>query len=195
VRAVKSKPVRVLLRLVIAFVGCGVLVLGAVPLLGPTWHLLFGDKVSYAGWEIPVPKGFYVRKSQDRLTMWKLSFGVPLFAVPYGHVSLFFRPGPSFLLSQHYQQFAETVSQEAAVGGYAVQRQTFAAGGSPAYCLQLGRSAAPPNSLVRCAIEGTGIAVFYEGDRRYLPDFYTLLEHMSSGSAGAMDRKSGVAQP
>ncbi len=174
----KGKSPKVVLRLATASVACGLLVLCTVPLLGPCWHLLFGDKISYAGWSIPVPKGFYSRESRDGPTMWKLNLGTPLFAVPYGHVSLFFRPG-QFLFSEHYRRFATSVSQDAAAGGYSVYERALAAGGSPAYCLQLERQSIQPNSLVRCAIEGSGVAVYYEGDRKYLADFYSVLEHMA----------------
>ena len=175
----KHKPVRLVLRLAVACFACVSVVLFAVPLLGPCWHLLFGDKISYAGWTIPVPKGFYLRDSAGGPAMWKLNLGTPLFAVPYGHVSLFFRPGQPFLFSQHYRRFAASISEDAATGGYAVQERTLVSGGSPAYCLQLDRHSVEPNSLVRCAIEGTGVAVFYEGDKKYLPDFFSVLEKMS----------------
>lgn len=175
----KRKYSGLALKLAAAFLVGGLMILFTVPLIGPCWHLLFGDKISYAGWSIPVPKGFYPRNSRDGPTMWKLNLGIPLLPVPYGHVSLFFRPGQVFLFSQHYRRFAAAVSADAASGGYAVLDRTVTAAGAPAYCVQLDRQAGEPNSLVRCAVEGTGIAVFYEGDRKYLPDFYFVLEHVS----------------
>lgn len=178
-RDLKHKSAKLALRLAVAIIACGLVVLLTVPLFGACWHLLFGDTISYAGWNITVPKGFFVRESRDGPTMWKLNFGIPLLAVPYGHISLFSRPGEPFLFSQHYRRFAASVSQDAETGGYRVQERTLAAGGSSAYCLQMERQAAQPNSLVRCAIEGTRIAVFCEGDRKYLPDFYSVLENMS----------------
>jgi len=177
--ALEAKRARMIFVLMGAFILCGIIALLIVPLFGPCWHLLHGDTTSYAGWKIPVPKGFYVRKSPNGATMWRLSLGVPLLPVPYGHVSIFEHQGESFLFSPHYRGFSDSVSQDAATGGYAIQERAVSTAGSTAYCLELDRRAGQPTSMARCAIEGTGIAVFYEGDKKYLSDFFSVLRNMS----------------
>jgi hypothetical protein len=67
------------------------IVLLVIPLLGPGGHLLHGDFISYGGWRVPVPKGFYVGKSKMGPAMWKHTLGIPLFNAPYGHISLYSR--------------------------------------------------------------------------------------------------------
>ena len=78
-----------MLRLIAVFIGVLLVTLLIVPLLGPGWRLLHGDFISYEGWKIPVPKGFYVRNSQKGPSMWKQTFGIPFFDTSYGHISLF----------------------------------------------------------------------------------------------------------
>ncbi|SRR5712692_253626 len=116
----RDKLAKLVLRLLGVFIGGFLIVLLMVPLLGPCWHLMFGDAISYAGWRVPVPKGFYVRKSQKGPTMWKQSLGIPLFDVSYGHISLY-SVGPAqqpFTYDRDYSRFEKGVTQEAIQSGY-----------------------------------------------------------------------------
>ncbi len=134
-----------------------------VPLLGPCWHLMFGDAISYAGWRVPVPKGFYVRKSQKGPTMWKQSLGIPLFDVSYGHISLY-SVGPAqqpFTCDRDYSRFEKGVTQEATQSGYQLlAKRTASVGKSSGYCLEFARAGVEPRSLVRCAIENSVVVLF-----------------------------------
>jgi hypothetical protein len=94
----RSKLTKLVIRLLAIFIGALLTILIAVPLLGPCWHLLHGDAISFGGWRVPVPKGFYARKSETATVMWKQSLGIPFFNVPYGHISLFRPPSRYFHL-------------------------------------------------------------------------------------------------
>jgi hypothetical protein len=171
----KARLTTLTVRLLAVFVGTILIVLAAVPLLGPCWHLLHGDLVSFEGLRVPVPKGFYVRKSEAGPVMWKQSFGIPFFNAPYGHISLFRRP-EQFSFDKDYSRFTNELGQDAIEKGYKLtSERTISAGKEPAYCLEFRRSSPAPGSLVRCAVESSTLAVFYEGDSRYVPDVFATL--------------------
>jgi hypothetical protein len=153
--------------------------------LGPCWHLMFGDAISYEGWKVPVPKGFYVQKSEKAPTMWKHTLGSPLFNVPYGHISLFsLGPAqPPFAYERDYSRFEKGVTQDASQSGYQLKaKRSTMVGKNPAYCLEFARPAVEPRSLVRCAVENSVVVLFYEGDPKYVPDALTTLQGMSPES-------------
>lgn len=173
------------------FCGVFLIVLLAVPLFGQIWHLFHGDSFSYAGWKIPVPNGFYVHDSGQDTTMWRLSLGVPLLDKPYGHISLYTRPSP-FDFNRDSSRFDEGVTEEAGRTGFQlVSRQAVVVGGRSGYCLEFHRSTPKqPRSLVRCAVTDSVVVVFYEGDARYLSQFFTMLGGMileNSANRAALD--------
>jgi len=176
-----NKSVRLMLRLLAIFVGVLLIALLVVALLGPGWHLLHGDFISYGGWRIPVPKGFYAGKSQMGPTMWKHSLGIPLFNVPYGHISLYSRPDQQpFAYDRDYSRFEKGVTQEASQSGYQLNsKRTISAGKNSGYCLEFRRLSGEPQSLVRCAVDNSVVMLFYEGDPRYISDVFTALQGMS----------------
>jgi hypothetical protein len=178
---------KLMLRLLAVFVGVILIVLLVIPLIGPCWHLLYGDAISYAGWKVPVPRGFYVRKSQEGPTMWKESFGIPFFNAPYGHISLFRRPSP-FSFDSDYARFKQGLIQDAIEKGYELKgERTAQVGKNSGYCLEFTRS--PKSlSLLRCAVENSGVALFYEGDTQYIPDALSALRGMSENTADANKR-------
>jgi hypothetical protein len=187
-----------MLRLLGVFIGVLLIVLFIVPLLGPAWHLLHGDFISYGGWRIPVPKGFYVRKSQKGPTMWKQSLGIPFFDASYGHISLYsLSPAQQpFAYDRDYSLFEKGVIQEGSQSGYNLEsKRTISVGKNSGYCLEFARSGVEPRSLVRCAVENSVIVLFYEGDSKYVPDVFTTLqgmsvEHTVSGSSYDYDRRN-----
>ncbi len=181
----KSKKVaKLTLQLSGVFIGVLLIFLVLVPLFGPGWHLLHGDFISYGGWRIPVPKGFYVRNSQGRPTMWRLNLGIPLFRAPYGHISLFSHP-PQEPPAFDYRRFERAVIEDALRSGYQLKaKRTVSVGKNSAYCLEFTRSSGEPRSLVRCVVENSVLVLFYEGDPRYIPDVFTTLQGMSLESAG-----------
>ena len=168
---------KLLIRLVVIAVITFALVLGTVPLLGTFWHLLHGDTISFAGQAVPVPKGFYVRQTPSGPAMWKQSIGRPFLSAPYAHISLFYRPrGDSFAFDKDRDQFKTQLAQDASEEGYNLStEQTISLGEKRAYCLEFSRSSPNIGSLVRCAIDGSAIVVFYEGDSRYVRDMQTVL--------------------
>src|SRR5467141_4334772 len=171
---------KLMLRLFAVFLGVILLVLLVIPLLGPCWHLLYGDAISYADWKVPVPSGFYVRKSQEGLTMWKESFGIPFFNAPYGHISLFHRPPQQpFSFDRDYVRFKQELTQDAAEKGYELKEErTAQVGKTSGYCLEFTRSP-QPRELLRCAVENSVVVFFYEGDQRYIPAALSALQGMS----------------
>src|SRR5258708_28714928 len=170
-----SKLMRRLLEVLL-----GVILLGlpGIPVLGLCWHLLYGDSILYGGWKVSVPKGFYVRKFQEGPTMWKESFGIPFFNAPYGHISLFHRPQPPFSFDRDYAGFKQGLTQDAIEKGYELKAErTAQVGKNSGYCLEFTRSP-EPRSLLRCAVENSGVVLFYEGDSRYIPDALSALQGM-----------------
>jgi len=175
----KHKVGKLGFRLVGVFIGAFIIFLLVVPLLGPLWHLVHGNGISYGGWRVPVPGGFYVRNSQEGPTMWKLNSGIPLFRASYGHVSLFRHTQP-FAFDRDYPGFEERVVQDSYQDGYQLKtKRTIPVAKGSAYCLEFTRSSGEQHSLLRCAVEGNPLVVFYEGDPRYVPDVFTVLQGMS----------------
>jgi hypothetical protein len=180
---VPKDTLKLMLRLLAVFLGVILIILLVIPLLGPCWHLLYGDAISYGGWKVPVPKGFYVWKSQEGPTMWKESFGIPFFNAPYGHISLFHRPQPPFSFDRDYAGFKQRLTQDAIEKGYELKAErTAQVGKNSGYCLEFTRSP-EPRSLLRCAVENSGVVLFYEGDSRYIPDALSALQGMSENTA------------
>lgn len=108
----------------LAILGVGVAVgsilvsLAVVPLHGAWWHLLHGNAISFQDWTIPVPKGFYVTKSSYGTMMWRTTFGIPFFDVPYGLISLFLRPPRQpFSYERDHAQFKDSLVRDASGRG------------------------------------------------------------------------------
>lgn len=178
----KTGALKLTVRLLGIFVGVLLIFLLLVPLLGPGWHVLYGDFISYDGWRIPVPKGFYVRQSPKGPTMWKYTIGVPFLDVPYGHISLYSlgstqRP---FSYDRDYTGFEKGVIQEADVSGYQLKtKRTVSVGQTSGYCLEFTRRLGKPQSLLRCVTENSRLVFFYEGNSEYVPDALATLQGMS----------------
>jgi hypothetical protein len=192
----RKKLAKLMIHLLGVFIGVVLIFLLLVPLLGPGWHLLRGDFISFGGWSIPVPKGFYAKESPDGLILWKYTFGIPFFDAPYGHISVYglssLTPARQlFEYDRDYPRFESGVTQEAARSGYRLEwKRATPVGRSSGYCLEFTRSAGlkhavPGRSLLRCAIEGSTAVLFYEGDPRYIPDVFTMLQGMSLEKPGS----------
>jgi hypothetical protein len=169
-------------QLLAVALGAWTLMLFSVPLLGPIWHFLHGDSVDYEGWQLPVPKGFYARTLPGGPTMWKPTLGVPFFSAPYGHISVFHVPSDRqpFVYARDFQSFSDAISDDARRSGYQFNsNRVVNIGKTAAYCVEFSRSIERPRFLVRCRVENAPIAPFYEGDERYLPDFFSMLEGIS----------------
>ena len=162
--------------------GVWVLLLLLIPLFGPIWHFFNGSSISYEQWRFPVPEGFYVRMSLAGPMMWRPTLGVPFFNAPYGHISVFHVPGnrQHFVFTSDFQSFSDAISDEAGRSGYLFKSNHFVNIDRIAvYCLEFSRPTERPRFLVRCRVENAPIALFYEGDDRYLPDFFSMLEGIS----------------
>lgn len=177
---------------------CGVVILGClfgllllIPQLGRVWHWFHGDAISHQGWRIPVPNGFLVRTSSGGPNMWNVSFGRPLWDSPYAHISFFKDNGDHPLhYDQHHARFAAHITEAAATQGYEFfSTQEVSVADTKAYCWEFRKRSSESELRIRCFIEGTTVLLFYEGDRRFVPDFFTVLGGMSrqmkeSGASG-----------
>jgi hypothetical protein len=185
-----NERAKLTLKFLCVLIGVSLMPLLLVPLLGPGWHLLHGDFISYGDWRIPVPKGFSVKNTQEGPTMWRLTLGIPIFDTPYGGISIYGLSGSSptrepFEYDRDYSRFEEVVTQEAHQSGYRFEsKRTTAVGRSSGYCLEFTRIGDRKHdvrgrSLVRCAVENSTAVLFYEGDPRYIPEVVTMLQGMS----------------
>jgi hypothetical protein len=175
----KAKLTTLAIRFLGACVGTALLVLVAVPLMAPCWHLLYGDAISFEDLRVPVPEGFYVRTSEAGPVMWKQSFGIPFFNAPYGHISLFRRP-EQFSFDRDYSRFTNELAQDASERGYMLtSERTVSTGKKPAYCLEFRRLSRASGSLVRCAVESSTLVIFYEGDSRYVQNVFATLRNIN----------------
>src|SRR5712692_8769137 len=189
----KVNQAKLALRLLIAALAAIGVCFLVVPLLGFGWQVLHGNSISYAGWRIPLPKGYYMTQERKGPAIWRLSLGAPAFDVPYGHFSFYSlgSPKPLFSAARDYRLFEETMVKEAVESGHHLEsRQTLSIGDKSAYCLEFIRETKQPRSLARCAVENSNFYVFYEGDPRYLPGLRSLLQGMSPEKPG----KDGAAK-
>jgi hypothetical protein len=173
---------RFFVMLLVTIVATVCLYLLIVPLLGYGWHVLHGNYVSYAGWKIAVPRDYYVIQQRRGPAIWKLSFGAPLFDVPFSHVSFYSLPPgtAAFMGTRDSARYEKAVTQTATESGYQLKsKHTVTIGNKAAACLEFARSGKQPRSLVRCAAEDANIYPFFEGDSRYIPDLFDALKRMS----------------
>jgi len=177
-----AKAGRFVVMVVATIVATFCVCLLVVPLLGYGWHVLHGNYISCAGWKIAVPRGYYVIQQRRGPAIWKLSFGAPLFDVPFSHVSFYSLPpgSKSFMGTGDAARYEKVVTQTAKESGYQFKaKYTLTIGNKPAACLEYARSKKQPKSLVRCAAEDANIYPFFEGDPRYIPDLFDVLKRMS----------------
>jgi RHS repeat-associated protein len=113
--------------------------------------------------------------------MWKHNLGIPLFNVPYGHISLYMQPDQQpFAYDRDYSRFEKGVTQEASQSGFRLElKRTISVGKNSGYCLEFTRLSSEPRSLVRCVVENSVVVLFYEGDPRYISDVFAALQGMS----------------
>lgn len=177
-----AKTFRFLLMLLTIFVAVMCLFFLVVPFLGFGWHMLHRNYISDAGWKIPIPKHYYVRQQERGPTVWKPSFGAPLFDVPFSHISFFSRkPGAEiFMGTGDSARFEQAISETATQNGYQLKsKHIVPIGNKNATCLEFERVGKQPKSLVRCAAEDANVYPFFEGDVRYIPELFAMLKGMS----------------
>lgn len=181
--ASKLKLKKLAPQLLCVFVGCQLIVLVGASLLGFGWHMLYGDKTSFQQWTVPVPKGFHVMRSKNEIDMWKLTFGTPLFDMPYGYIHIFLRPSEQrFLFEKHYSKVKNNLVKNFGEDGYKLRSErTVAMREGVAYCLEYWHST-HEQIFVGCPIEGSTLDVTYKGNSRYEGAVFTVLENMTSGS-------------
>ena len=121
--------------------------------------------------------------------MWKTTLGIPFFDVPYGHFSLYSRSATQlpFAFESGYSRFEKNIIQSETQSGYQLKsKRTVSTGKYSAYCLEFARSENQPRALVRCVVGNSALVFFYEGDPKYVPDFFATLQGMSlDGRDGA----------
>ena len=167
------------MKLLCVFAVVLVFLLCVVPFLGYGWHLLHGDTISYKGWKILVPKSYMVRNGAEGPVLWRHSFGVPWFHVPYAYVS-FFSSAHQFQASTDYTKFEQSMSESAGESGHQLKnRNVMSTGDTTAYCIEFTRYGKEPRALVRCAVQGEKIYAFFEGSPRYIPDLFNILKQMT----------------
>ena len=180
-----TKVIRPVLAILCAGLLAYALFLCVVPFLGYGWHIVHGDHISYGGWKIFVPKEYYVSAGPHGPNLWRLSLGAPQFEVPFAHVSFFNSPH-QFRAATDYAKFEQSVTQYEKESGYQFSgMRTVLAGNTPAYCMEFRRQSKEPLSLVRCAIENSGIYGYFEGNPRFIPELFDMLKQMSSEATGA----------
>jgi hypothetical protein len=179
----KKVLVRVIVGTIGGTFGAVILLIAATLLLGPGWHLMHGNYVSYEGWQISVPRGFFVTHNRGAATIWKVLPGQGLLDLPYAQISLHYESEdkPPFSYAKNYDRSGYAVMATIAnPGGYKLTGQPMVpAGGTTVYCWELSRSAKQPGSSVWCAMGGSRLYVSYFGSLRYLPDFYGVLKGMT----------------
>jgi hypothetical protein len=150
-----------------------------VPLLGYGWHLLHGNYISHHGWRIAVPKGYYVTNEPHGPSIWKLTLGAPHFEVPFAQVSFCSSGTQLFKAATDCARFEDSQIRTALESGYHFkQRNVLPIGNRSAYCVELDREKKQPRSIVRCAVEGSNMNIFSEGDARHIPDLITMFKEM-----------------
>jgi hypothetical protein len=175
----KTNFLKLALKYVALFIGVYAFLLLFVPLLGFGWHLLHGNFISYHGWRITVPKGYYVTNEPSGPAFWKLTLGAPHFGVPFAHVSFYALHAHPFKATADYASFEENMTRNAVESGHHLkQRRVLPIGNRSAYCVEFGREQGQPRSLLRCAVEDSTLYIFFEGDARYIPELARTLQEM-----------------
>lgn len=149
--------------------------------MGLGWHMLHGNVISYAGWTISVPKGFFAKLHHGRPSLWALAPGSPVLRSCYGRLTFYIAVDDThpFSMDAHSAKFEATMSQAAGESGHRFQsRRNVPAGDGTAFCLEFTRQRVQPLVLERCAVVGKTLSIYYEGDPRYLPDFFNILQQM-----------------
>src|SRR5271166_4287007 len=109
------------------------------PALGLGWHLLHGNAISYAGWTVSIPKGFFARLDQGRPSLWALAPGSPVLRSSYGRVTLYRTPDNThpFSIDAHGAEFAAAMSQAAGESGHRFQsKRSVPVGDGTAFCVE-----------------------------------------------------------
>lgn len=145
---------------------------------GYVWHFLYGDEVSFAGWNIPVPKDFYVDERGETLILWKTALGTPVFSDSYGLITLFVfnRPIDHEADFEKFQAIQTTFARESGIFGE-TNRKDFALI-PPRYCVEF-LDVLKENALSRCIVDGTPLTVWFSGNTDYLPAFYSTVRGLS----------------
>ncbi len=156
-----------------------------VPLLGPSWHLIHGNLITYQGWRIPVPRGFYVTQKPDHCTMWKHTLGAPFKRTASTSIGILTNPsGKLFKFEGNLEESAERMIAAGQMDGYIFHSErTVSTGSSTAYCFEFYNQQAPSEFTARCAIENTAILFIYLGDDKSKEDLYSALEGLSRAGA------------
>ena len=145
---------------------------------GYVWHFLYGDEVSFAGWNIPVPKDFYVDERGAKLTLWKTVLGTPVFSDSYGLITLIVLKKPIDYEADFgkFQAIQTTLARENGVFGEA-NKKNFPLT-PPRYCVEF-LDGQKENALSQCIIDGARLTVWYSGSTAYLPAFYDTVRGLS----------------
>lgn len=185
-RSTRKRVVRYFVRLAVAALLIGLLVLVLIPQLGVVWHLLKGNTVEFRGVAIPVPKGFFVVTRTPDLRMWRLSLGNPLLDRPRGMISVL--PLEAAQQNQKVLEFQQDRVQFESEARRIASRDGLEllgvlpseASGQAGVCLVLGRSK-EQHRVVRCAFRNTLVAYRYDGDSAFVPDFFSIIKVARDG--------------
>lgn len=167
----------------------------SVPLWGTIWHILYGHSVGYAEWKVEVPEGFYVRgMGTGRLHFWRMELGRPLWKSPLALMSFFESPsGQLFHYETDFSLFQKVMTGTMEERGY----------GSPVvrqvpprmYCLEFTHLEKESDLNIQCAVEGSPVLVSFEGHRKYVGDFYSMLHKMKAERPPVMKKAIGPRFP
>jgi hypothetical protein len=153
--------------------------------IGGVWHLFKGNATAYAGWTVPVPKGFFAFRTSTGLSIVRME--------PYSRRGgrydiLTMATAPSsnyFIFARDFGKFERTEAASARKNGL-VERstKTIPAGNSMRYCIEFGPpdgASAPaqgPEVQISCFLEGEPTTVGYTGKEIYSPDVYRVVQNM-----------------
>ena len=170
---------RILKPLLCTLAGIPLVMILLVPLIGPMWHLFYGDFVTYHQWKIRVPSDFYVRQYPDGPFLWKYTIGFPFWRSRYAMIGVTDLPHP-FEYEEDYQNFTTGADLAAQDQGYKfLSTQKVSIGKSMGFCHEYGLSRDPTKSFAQCAIEHTDLLLGYRGHTKYIPILLSTLQSIS----------------
>jgi len=137
------------------------------------WHLVYGDTVRYAEWNITVPAGWFAVTHGEglavqrmrRFSVWKappVALFLPVHVGPeYRFVFEVWHSEQTKLLAQKGYRLA---------GGQGTQ-----VAGSQGYCWEFLHTSDSSKSWITCIIPGERLSADFMGDRAHIPAFYSLV--------------------
>jgi hypothetical protein len=154
---------------------------------GTLWHIFHGNATTYAGWIVPVPRGFFSFHSRGCLLIERMEPRLAGFGRRADMVVMCSVPSDKyFVLSRDFPTFERIESGSAAQNGLTERlTKTIQKGPSGRTCIEFDRPAGSetmmqhPELQISCFIEGEPTTLSYSGTARYSSDVYSIVANMS----------------